>query len=80
MAERFELKDDEVEQVVGGTFQFFGGGTRCFVLGNVYTCSEMGQFQVIKLMNANPDLTEGEYLQMALAQGILTPYGATPNP
>ncbi len=80
MAERFELNDEEVEQVVGGTFKFFGGGTRCLVLGSVYTCGEMGQFQIIKLMNANPDLTEGEYLQMALDQVILTPYVPNPNP
>ena len=74
MANRIPLNENEIEQVVGGTFQFFGGGTRCLVLGQVYTCSEMGQYQVIKLMNANPDRTEGEYLQMALNQGILQPY------
>ena len=73
MSDRMQLTDETVEQVVGGTFQFFGGGKYCLVLGQVYTCSEMGQYQVIKLMNANPDLTEGEYLQMAVSQGILKP-------
>ena len=75
MADRMQLTDETVSQVVGGTFQFFGGGTYCLVLGQVYTCSETGQFQVIKLMNANPDLTEGQYLQMALDKGILKPLG-----
>ncbi len=73
MANRMELNDDAIEKVVGGSFQFFGDGTRCYVQGKVYQCGASGQFQLIDLMNANPDLTEGEYLSMALSQGILKP-------
>ena len=73
MSNRVELNEEAIEQVVGGAFQFYSGGTKCKVCGKKYTCSASGQFQVINLINANPDKSESELVSMAVSQGILTP-------
>jgi len=70
---RVELNEQEMENVVGGVFQFYSGGTKCKVRGQKYTCEPTGQFQVITLINNNPDATEPELIEMAVAQGILKP-------
>ena len=74
MADRIPLGDEALDDVVGGTFEFFSGGTICRVQGQIYTCGKYGKYDLIEVMNANPGLTEGEYLQMATDAGILTPY------
>ena len=70
---RMELGDEALEEVVGGTFEFYSGGTICYVQGQLFTCNKYGKYELIELMNANQGLTEGEYLQMALNAGILKP-------
>ncbi|MBQ3762470.1 MAG: hypothetical protein II875_10745 [Clostridia bacterium] len=67
------LNDETLENVVGGVFQFYKGGTRCKVQGQKFQCDASGQFQMITLINANPDKNEAELLQLALAAGILKP-------
>lgn len=68
---RIELNDETLEEVVGGVFQFFKGGTRCKVQGTMYKCNADAQFKLINLFNANPEMTESEALALALQQGIL---------
>ena len=67
------LSLDELEQAAGGTFQFFKGGTLCKVQGQKFTCSTSGQRQIINLINANPDMSEAEIMNMAVSKGILNP-------
>ena len=71
MGNRMELNDEIIEQIVGGAFQFYNNGTRCKVQGKKYSCNSDGQFKLINMINANPGLTEAEYLDMALDEGIL---------
>ncbi len=74
MSDRVQLNEQEMDQVVGGVFQFYGAdGTKCKVLGNRYSCLTTGQFQVITLINNNPGASEEQLVQMALEQGILWP-------
>ncbi len=73
MSDRVQLNEQEMEQVVGGVFAFYGDGTKCKVQGNRYNCLANGQFQIITLINNNPGKTEVELVQMALEQGILWP-------
>ena len=68
---RVELNDQEIEVVIGGVFKFFKGGTRCYVKETMYKCNEDAQFKLIDLFNANPTLTESEYLDLALQEGLL---------
>lgn len=70
---RMQISDDTIEQVVGGAFQFYSGGCKCKVGGKKYTCDASAQFQVITLLNNNPDKTEAELVEMAVSQGILIP-------
>ena len=69
------LQDETLDNVVGGVFQFYKGGTRCKVQGQKFQCDPTGQFQLITLINANPDKSEAEMLQLALSAGILKPLG-----
>ena len=70
---RIQLNEDSIEKVVGGAFQFYSGGCKCKVGGQKYTCDASAQFQVITLINNNPDKTEAELVEMAVSQGILIP-------
>ena len=65
------LNEQEIDQVVGGVFQFYKKGTKCLVGGKSYNCSSLGQFQVINLINDNPNASESELLEMAIDQKIL---------
>jgi len=67
------INDETLENVVGGIFQFYKNGTRCLVQGQKFQCDANGQFELINLINANPDKNEAEMLQLALAAGILKP-------
>ena len=71
MTKREKLNEQELDQVVGGVFQFFSNGTKCKVGGKVYNCLTTGQFQIITLMNNHPDAKEPELIQMAIDMGIL---------
>ena len=71
--ERKLINEDALDQIVGGVFQFYKGGTRCKVQGGKYKCDSDGQFRIIDLMNANPDLSEAELLDLAIDEGILEP-------
>ena len=70
---REEINDMELENVVGGCFQFFRGGTRCKVQEGKYTCDADAQFQIINLINSHPEMTEIEIVDLAVSSGILKP-------
>lgn len=70
---RMQISEEEIEQVVGGCFQFFKGGTACLCQGHKFRCEANAQFQIINLINANQDKTELEIMEMAVQQGILRP-------
>ena len=74
------LNDEILENVVGGVFQFYKNGTRCKVQDQKFQCDPSGQFQLITLINQNPDKTEAEMLQLALSVGILRPITSSSNP
>ena len=67
------LDNNQLDNVVGGVFQFYKNGTRCKVQDKKYQCDSDGQFQLITLINANPDKEEAEILQLALSAHILRP-------
>lgn len=67
------LDNNQLDNVVGGVFQFYKNGTRCKVQGEKFQCDSDGQFQLITLINANPDKDEAEILQLALSAHILRP-------
>ncbi len=74
MADRTQLTDDTVDEVVGGVFQFFtqNGEPKCGVTGyGKFNTTADGFFKYITMRNNNPGLTEAEYVQMALDQHII---------
>lgn len=70
---RMQINEEEIEQVVGGCFQFFKNGTACKCQGRKFRCEANAQFQIINLINANQDKSELEIMEMAIQQGILRP-------
>ena len=74
---RVELNEQNLEDVVGGAFQFYNkdGQGYCRVTktqgGGTFTCNEGAVHDFIDMKSANPGHTAEEYLQMALDQGIL---------
>ena len=79
--DRMQLNEENLDEVVGGKFTFYtdqSGNPRCKVtdFGKFYTSAD-GFFKYITMRNASPNLTEAEYVQMAIDQGIIW---TNPNP
>lgn len=78
MANRVQLNEQELENVVGGAFKFYdmNGQGYCKVSDvsnpGKYKCNcGTGVYEFMKMRGENPGLSADEYLDMALAEGIL---------
>lgn len=74
---RVELNEHDMEQVVGGAFQFYNEGNEGFcIVSDVsrpgeYHCLTTGVYSFMQMRAENPGLSADEYLDMALEKGIL---------
>lgn len=75
MVDRMQLNEQELDNVVGGAFNFFTnskGNPRCNVTGHGnFDTTPDGFFKYITMRNSNPGLSEDDYFQMALDQHII---------
>jgi len=78
MADRMELNEQDLDNVVGGAFKFYdmNGQGMCKVSdvsnpGKYYCNFGTGVYEFMQMRGQNPGLSADEYLQMALDRGIL---------
>lgn len=77
MADRIQINEEDIEQVVGGAFNFFTskktGEMKCYVDGiGTYTCpSSTAKDQLSVMCARNPGLSQQELLDRAIANGWL---------
>lgn len=76
---RVELKDMELEDVVGGAFNFYVGRTSgkllCYVDGiGTYEANSASRDNVTYLCFQYPELSASELVNLALQNGYLAPY------
>ena len=75
MSDRKQLNEESLEEIVGGSFTFYTdqqGNPRCYVDNyGKYNTSADGFFKYIDMRNAQPGLTENEYVQIALNTGLI---------
>lgn len=71
---RVELKEGNMEQIVGGRMKFYSkdGENYVDVIGvGTYHTSADGILKCMNVRNANPGLSDEKYLEMFLDQGIV---------
>lgn len=72
---REEIKAQDTDQVVGGAVQFYTnsqGKPRVNITNKgSFDCVADGFFKYVALKNANPEKSEEELVQMAVAAGII---------
>ena len=78
MAERVQINEQELENVVGGAFRFYDQGNQGYCkVSDVsnpgkYKCTAgSGVYEFMKMRAENPGLSADDYLDMALDRGIL---------
>lgn len=80
MGNRMELNEQDLEEVVGGAFNFYTykktGEYLCYVdgIGTYKATSSKSKTQVTKMCAQNNGLSQQELADMAVAKGYLTPY------
>jgi len=75
MADRMQLNEEVLDEVVGGAFNFYTnskGVPRCNVTGyGTFNTTADGFFQYINMRRDNPGLSEDEYFQLAMDSHII---------
>ena len=78
MADRIQLNEQDLQEVVGGAFNFFNnvhtGEPMCYAdgIGMFKPTSENSKAQIIRMCAQNDGLSQQELVNMALANGYLT--------
>ena len=80
MADRMQLNENDLEDVVGGAFNFYTykktGEYLCYVdgIGTYKPTSSNSKNQIVKMCAQNPNLTQQELVDLAINNGYLTVY------